>query len=82
MLKSQTEPQIVTIEAEHVTDEVDVLPVPDASTTKLGAIYRSSLFQICVVSGLAFCGPAMADAISGLGGGGQASPYFVSESPR
>ena len=42
-------------------------------------IYRSTLFQICVVGALAFCGPAMADAISGLGGGGAATPWAVSE---
>jgi hypothetical protein len=42
-------------------------------------IYRSALFQIVVVSALAFCGPAMADAISGLGGGGAATPWAVSE---
>lgn len=79
MAKSHSEPYVVTVEADRTADDLDVLPVPDAPTTKLGSIYRSSLFQICVVSGLAFCGPAMADAISGLGGGGQASPYFVSE---
>ncbi|KAK8846878.1 hypothetical protein IAR55_005968 [Kwoniella newhampshirensis] len=57
--------------------EVQVVPTPPEPETKWKAIYRSSLFQICVVSALAFCGPAMADAISGLGGGGQATPYTV-----
>ncbi|OXG14844.1 membrane protein [Cryptococcus neoformans A2-102-5] len=57
--------------------EVEVVPPPPKPQSKWMAIYRSSLFQICVVSALAFCGPAMADAISGLGGGGQATPYTV-----
>lgn len=59
-------------------EEVNVLPPPPPATTKWGKMYRSALFQVCVVSALAFCGPAMADAISGLGGGGQATPYTVS----
>ncbi|WWD00433.1 hypothetical protein V866_007346 [Kwoniella sp. B9012] len=59
------------------TTEVQVVPTPAAPKSRWDSIYRSSLFQICVVSALAFCGPAMADAISGLGGGGQATPYTV-----
>ncbi|WVR07892.1 hypothetical protein IAU60_004935 [Kwoniella sp. DSM 27419] len=59
-------------------EEVEVLPTPDPPKNRWDAIWRSALFQICVVSALAFCGPAMADAISGLGGGGQATPYTVS----
>lgn len=61
------------------TLEINVVPIPPAPQNKWAALYRSSFFQICVVSALAFCGPAMADAISGLGGGGQATPYTVSE---
>ncbi|TYJ55843.1 hypothetical protein B9479_003495 [Cryptococcus floricola] len=64
-----------TLEANITTVEVEAPPPPPES--KWMAIYRSSFFQICVVSALAFCGPAMADAISGLGGGGQATPYTV-----
>nr|XP_018261868.1 uncharacterized protein I303_06313 [Kwoniella dejecticola CBS 10117]OBR84026.1 membrane protein [Kwoniella dejecticola CBS 10117] len=59
-------------------DALEVLPPPPPPKNKWDKIHRSSLFQICVVSALAFCGPAMADAISGLGGGGQATPYTVS----
>lgn len=44
--------------------------------------YRSAFFQILVVSVLAFTGPAQADTISGLGGGGQATPWTVSASRR
>lgn len=61
------------------SEDFDVLPPPPAAKNKWARIYRSARFQICVVSALAFCGPAMADAISGLGGGGQATPYTVSE---
>lgn len=34
---------------------------------------RTTLAQMLILSGLAFCGPAMGDAISNLGGGGLAS---------
>ncbi|PWN90194.1 MFS general substrate transporter [Acaromyces ingoldii] len=37
--------------------------------------YRTTFFQMLVISGLAFAGPAMSDAISNLGGGGMAKPY-------
>lgn len=80
MDKKANDAQFVSVVAETTGDDFDVMPVPDPPKNKFDAIYRSALFQICVVSALAFCGPAMADAISGLGGGGQASPYFVSES--
>ncbi|KAI0100441.1 MFS general substrate transporter [Hypoxylon sp. NC0597] len=37
-------------------------------------IYQHSLTQMMLLSIQAFCGPAMADAIAGLGGGGLATP--------
>ncbi|KAI0160058.1 MFS general substrate transporter [Hypoxylon sp. FL1284] len=37
-------------------------------------IYQHSLTQMMLLSVQAFCGPAMADAIAGLGGGGLATP--------
>lgn len=37
-------------------------------------VWRHSLTQMLLLSVQAFCGPAMADAISGLGGGGLATP--------
>ncbi|KAI2608734.1 MFS general substrate transporter [Hypoxylon fragiforme] len=37
-------------------------------------IYQHSLTQMLLLSVQAFCGPAMADAIAGLGGGGLATP--------
>lgn len=61
------------------SEDFDVLPPPPPAQGRWAKLYRSALFQICVVSALAFCGPAMADSISGLGGGGQATPYTVSE---
>lgn len=37
-------------------------------------IHQHSLTQMMLLSVQAFCGPAMADAIAGLGGGGLATP--------
>lgn len=37
-------------------------------------VWRHSLTQMMLLSVQAFCGPAMSDAISGLGGGGLATP--------
>ncbi|XXG98145.1 hypothetical protein Hte_004466 [Hypoxylon texense] len=37
--------------------------------------YRSVAFQMVVLALLAFSGPSMSNAISSLGGGGQATPY-------
>jgi MFS family permease len=37
-------------------------------------VYQHSLTQMLLLSVQAFCGPAMADAIAGLGGGGLATP--------
>ncbi|EPE04439.1 membrane protein [Ophiostoma piceae UAMH 11346] len=37
-------------------------------------VYRNSSTQMMLLSVQAFCGPAMADAIAGLGGGGLATP--------
>ncbi|WRT69888.1 uncharacterized protein IL334_006879 [Kwoniella shivajii] len=37
-------------------------------------VHQHSLTQMILISIQAFCGPAMADAIAGLGGGGLASP--------
>ncbi|KAJ4305249.1 hypothetical protein N0V90_000780 [Kalmusia sp. IMI 367209] len=37
-------------------------------------VYQHSLTQMMLLSVQAFCGPAMADAIAGLGGGGLATP--------
>ncbi|CEL09595.1 Putative Membrane protein [Aspergillus calidoustus] len=38
-------------------------------------VWRHSLTQMILLSVQAFCGPAMADAITGLGGGGLATPH-------
>lgn len=53
--------------------------VNDQPASRLARIYRSARFQVLVVSALAFCGPAMSDAIQNLGGGGAATPWAVSE---
>lgn len=57
--------------------EFKVYDVPPPPTTKWGRIYRSAAFQICVVAALAFSGPGMSEAITALGGGGQAAPWAV-----
>lgn len=37
-------------------------------------VHQHSLTQMMLISVQAFCGPAMSDAIAGLGGGGLATP--------
>lgn len=41
------------------------------------SFYRSVWFQIIVIGMIAFSGPSMWDALGGLGGGGQATPYVA-----
>lgn len=57
--------------------EVKVYDVPPPPTTKWDKIYRAAAFQIVIVAALAFCGPGMSEAITALGGGGQAAPWAV-----
>ncbi len=57
--------------------EVKIIAVPPPPTTKYGRIYRSAAFQIVIVAMLAFSGPGMSEAITALGGGGQAAPWAV-----
>ncbi|KAK7756497.1 hypothetical protein SLS62_001331 [Diatrype stigma] len=45
-----------------------------ASVPKWKRVYQHSLTQMLLMSVQAFCGPAMDDAIAGLGGGGLATP--------
>ncbi|EFX05847.1 membrane protein [Grosmannia clavigera kw1407] len=45
--------------------------------SKWARIYRSVLFQMVMMGALSFVGPAMADAISNLGGGGLSTPYLA-----
>lgn len=67
--------------AEYVVDEdgnqIEVYNVPPPPSTKRGRIYRSAAFQIVIVAALAFSGPGMSEAITALGGGGQAAPWAV-----
>ena len=67
--------------AEYVVDEdgnqIEVYNVPPLPSTKWGKIYRSAAFQIVIVAALAFSGPGMSEAITALGGGGQAAPWAV-----
>jgi hypothetical protein len=68
-------------QAEYVVDEdgnqIEVYNVPPPPSTKWGKIYRSAAFQIVIVAALAFSGPGMSEAITALGGGGQAAPWAV-----
>ncbi|KPM37677.1 hypothetical protein AK830_g8888 [Neonectria ditissima] len=54
--------------------EIDEAYLRASSATKF---YRSVLFQMILFGALSFVGPAMADAISNLGGGGLSSPYLA-----
>lgn len=55
--------------------EVRIIDIPPPPTTKWGKLYRSAAFQIVIVAMLAFSGPGMSEAITALGGGGQAAPW-------
>ncbi|WWC98992.1 hypothetical protein V866_005886 [Kwoniella sp. B9012] len=53
-------------------------PFPDADPSRIDAGYNftgEAVFQMIVLALLAFSGPSMSNAISGLGGGGLATPY-------
>ena len=39
--------------------------------------YRSTIMQILVISGVFFCAPGMYNALSNLGAGGLATPYWA-----
>ncbi|KAI4862824.1 MFS general substrate transporter [Hypoxylon rubiginosum] len=59
------------------TNNADELVDMDAyreAVPKWKRVYQHSLTQMLLLSVQAFCGPAMADAIAGLGGGGLATP--------
>ncbi|CAI6294118.1 unnamed protein product [Periconia digitata] len=54
-------------------NEVDMVAYKE-NTPLWKRVYQHSLTQMMLLSIQAFCGPAMADAIAGLGGGGLATP--------
>ncbi|EIM85085.1 MFS general substrate transporter [Stereum hirsutum FP-91666 SS1] len=61
--------------------DVDILEAQrKRPLSKWEAFYRGTLFQMLVTGAVAFAGPAMADALSGLGGGGLATPYVANAS--
>lgn len=39
--------------------------------------YRSTITQILIIGGVFFCAPGMYNALSGLGAGGLATPYWA-----
>lgn len=58
---------------QYADDQVD-MDAYNKNTPKWKRVYQHSLTQMGLLSIQAFCGPAMADAIAGLGGGGLATP--------
>ncbi|WWC87455.1 uncharacterized protein L201_002344 [Kwoniella dendrophila CBS 6074] len=61
------------IETSHNADDFDMVAY-QRDTPLWKRIHSHSLTQMILISIQAFCGPAMADAIAGLGGGGLATP--------
>ncbi|KAH8920221.1 MFS general substrate transporter [Atractiella rhizophila] len=55
--------------------EIDSLPI-HAPPSRV-PFFRSTIFQIIVVGGVFFCAPGMYNALSSLGAGGLASPWYV-----
>ncbi|OCF45331.1 hypothetical protein I317_00854 [Kwoniella heveanensis CBS 569] len=75
------EPENVVTIAEHdgqheVADAVRAIEIP---SNKWLRRYRSVIFQMVMLGILSFSGPSMSDAISGLGGGGQATPHTANQ---
>ncbi|KAI0484580.1 MFS general substrate transporter [Xylariaceae sp. FL0804] len=62
-------------------DETVDLDAYRASVPLWRRIHQHSLTQMLLLSVQAFCGPAMADAIAGLGGGGLATPQTSNTAP-
>ncbi|KAB8268336.1 major facilitator superfamily domain-containing protein [Aspergillus minisclerotigenes] len=56
----------------HITDQSQGVSIDAVPLWK--RVWRHSLTQMMLLSVQAFCGPAMSDAITGLGGGGLATP--------
>ncbi|KAH7126004.1 major facilitator superfamily domain-containing protein [Dactylonectria macrodidyma] len=52
----------------------DATHATETTTPRWKQVWRHSLTQMILLSIQAFCGPAMSDAIAGLGGGGLATP--------
>ncbi|KAE8146598.1 major facilitator superfamily domain-containing protein [Aspergillus avenaceus] len=62
--------------SDTTTDHTQAIAVGECTETVplWKKVWRHSLTQMMLLSVQAFCGPAMSDAITGLGGGGLASP--------
>lgn len=66
-----------TVDKKNTAEEPVFIREAERELSWWQSTFRSTWFQIIIVGALAFCGPAMADAISGLGGGGAATPWAV-----
>ncbi|KAL4886623.1 major facilitator superfamily domain-containing protein [Aspergillus karnatakaensis] len=71
--KPHDDPPAEPVEAAEITQGVD-MDHYRATVPKWKRIWQHSLTQMILLSIQAFCGPAMSDAITGLGGGGLATP--------
>ncbi|KAF2009264.1 MFS general substrate transporter [Aaosphaeria arxii CBS 175.79] len=67
-------PMVAPYHSGDVTDERIDMTAYENSVPRWKRIYQNSFTQMVLLSIQAFCGPAMADAIAGLGGGGLATP--------
>ncbi|KAL5339843.1 major facilitator superfamily domain-containing protein [Aspergillus crustosus] len=72
--KPQDEVQPDSVETADITHMVD-MDHYRATVPLWKRVWQHSLTQMMLLSVQAFCGPAMADAITGLGGGGLATPH-------
>ncbi|KAB8230422.1 major facilitator superfamily domain-containing protein [Aspergillus alliaceus] len=59
---------------DNATDRAQSIAVCEEIVPRWKQVWRHSLTQMMLLSVQAFCGPAMSDAITGLGGGGLATP--------
>ncbi|KAK4689638.1 hypothetical protein P7C73_g465, partial [Tremellales sp. Uapishka_1] len=72
---SKEQPLESVVAVQNRDDEEDVVDESYLSSSKWVRIFRGTYFQMAMLGGLSFSGPAMSDAIDGLGGGGLATPY-------
>ncbi|THH11682.1 hypothetical protein EW146_g7968 [Bondarzewia mesenterica] len=71
--QSQTESRAASITGDRVGESDSDMPPANVKTHW----YRSSLFQIWIVGCVFFCAPGMYNALSSLGAGGLATPWYA-----
>ncbi|KAL2851173.1 major facilitator superfamily domain-containing protein [Aspergillus pseudoustus] len=70
---AQEDPSVAPYSATDVSNEVDIDQYR-ATVPLWKRVWQHGLTQMILLSVQSFCGPAMGDAIAGLGGGGLATP--------